>query len=124
MALIEINGKELKTPSKYDAQSSDIVDSGRNIAGYIVSDVVRYDVAKVIMEWNYLTVKEWSDILKIFNPKYGGAFINTVKYLDQCSGVYEERRMYPSDRKAGLINLDADGNPRGWQGCSISLVEV
>lgn len=124
MSLVKINKTVLKTPSSYDAQSSDIVDSGRNIEGYVVSDVIRYDVAKIEMKWNYLTVEEWSDILKLFNPKFGGAFINDVTYFDQCSGEVQTRRMYVSDRKAGLVNLDSDGNPRGWSGSSLSLVEV
>lgn len=124
MALIIIAGQEIKTPSSYNALSSDIVDSGRNIEGYIVSDVIRYDVAKVEMSWKYVTVKEWSDILKLFNPTFGGAFINTVTYFDQCSGTMQTRRMYVSDRTAGLVNLDKDGNPRGWSDSKMSLVEV
>lgn len=124
MSLVQIGTTTLKTPSTYDALSSDIVDSGRNIEGYIVSDVIRYDVAKVEMSWRYLTVKEWSDILKLFNPKYGGSFINPVTYFDQCSGTMQTRSMYISDRNAGLVNLDKDNNPRGWSDCSLSLVEV
>ncbi len=124
MNLITIAGQIIKTPSSYNALSSDIVDSGRNIEGYVVSDVIRYDVAKVEMEWKYLTVSEWSNVLKLFNPTYGGAFINTVTYFDQCSGTMQTRRMYVSDRTAGLVNLDKDGNPRGWSGSKLSLVEV
>lgn len=124
MSLIQIGETVLKTPSSYNAQSSDIVDSGRNVLGYVVSDVIRYDVAKVEMSWRYLTVQEWSDILKLFNPSYGGSFINTVTYYDQCSGEWQTRKMYVSDRKAGLVNLDKDGKPRGWSDCGLSLVEV
>lgn len=124
MALISIESQELKTPSSYTALSSDIVDSGRNIDGSVVSDVIRYDVAKVELGWKYLTVSEWSNILKLFNPQYGGAFINTVTYFDQVSGTMQTRRLYVSDRTAGLINLDKDGNPRGWSDAKLSLVEV
>jgi len=124
MALVNIAGQDIKTPSSYTALSSDIVDSGRNIEGYVVSDVIRYDVAKVEMGWKYLTVNEWSAILKLFNPTFGGAFINTVTYFDQCSGTMQTRRMYVSDRTAGLVNLDKDGNPRGWTEPKLSLVEV
>ena len=124
MALIQIAGVNIKTPSVYNGLTSDIVDSGRNIEGYIVSDVIRYDVAKVEMSWKYLTVAEWSRILKLFNPEYGGAFINSVVFFDQCAGTWKTRRMYVSDRKGGLVNLDANGNPRGWSECSLSLVEV
>ena len=124
MALITINGVALKDPSVYNALSSDIVDDGRNILGYLVADVIRHDVAKVEATWNYLTVAEWSTILKRFNPSYGGSFITTVTYFDQCTASMQTRRMYVSDRSAGLVNLDSAGNPRGWTECKLSLVEV
>jgi hypothetical protein len=125
MSLVQIGDKVLKTPSDYNALSSDIVDSGRNIEGYVVSDVIRYDVAKVEMSWRYLTVKEWSDMLKLFNPDYGGSFINTVTYFDQCTGKMRTKRMYVSDRTAGMWRRNPDtGEVMGYTDCSLSLVEV
>lgn len=124
MALVNVAGTALKEPSKYNGSTSDIVDNGRNVQGVGVFDVIRTDVAKVEMEWNYCTCAEWSGILKLFNPQYGGAFINSVTFFDQCKNGYETRQMYVSDRKAGLVSLNADGSPKGWQNCSLSLIEV
>lgn len=124
MALVTIAGVEIKTPSEYTALTADIVDSGRNVEGYVVSDVIRYDVAKIEMSWKYLTKEEWSAILKLFNPAYGGAFINTVTYFDQAACDWRTRNMYVSDRTGGLVSLSENGSPRGWSGCSLSLVEV
>lgn len=124
MALVTINGVSIKTPSEYNALTADIVSDGRNVQGVAVFDVVRTDVAKVEMTWNYCTCSEWSTILRLFNPIYGGSFINSVTYFDQCANGYVTRRMYVSDRKSGLVNLNSDGSPRGWSGCSLSLVEV
>ncbi len=124
MALVTIKGIALKTPSSYDALTADIVDDGRNVQGKGVFDIIRTDVAKVEMTWNYCTCAEWSTILKLFNPKYGGSFINSVRYFDQCANAYETRSMYVSDRKSGLVNLNPDGSPKGWSDCSLSLVEV
>ena len=124
MALVTIAGKAIKNPSEYNALTADIVDDGRNVQGIGVFNVIRSDVAKVEMTWNYCTCAEWSTILKLFNPVYGGAFINSVKFFDQCANSYVTRSMYVSDRKSGLVNLNPDGSPRGWSGCSLSLVEV
>lgn len=124
MALITVSGTALKEPSEYNALTADVVDNGRNTQGIAVFDVIRTDVAKVEMTWNFCTCAEWSRILKLFNPIYGGAFINPVTYFDQCANGYITRTMYVSDRKSGLVNLNPDGSPRGWSGCSLSLVEV
>ena len=124
MALITIAGTAIKEPSEYNALTADIVDNGRNVNGVGVFDVIRTDVAKVEAVWNFCTCSEWSAILKLFNPKYGGSFINSVTFYDQCKGAYETRQMYVSDRSGGMVNLNEDGTPKGWSDCSLSLVEV
>lgn len=122
MALININGVNLKDPSTYDAQSSTLVDGGRNTEGYFVGDVIRYDMAKVEASWRILTATEWSNILKLFNPTYGGSFINNVTFLDQVTNTYITREMYVSDRKSGM-KMVKDGQIY-YQNPSLSLIEV
>ena len=56
-SLVTVNGRELPEPSSYDATTSTIVDSGRNVQGKVVGSVVRHDVAKISLKWNYLTTK-------------------------------------------------------------------
>lgn len=124
-ALVSIGGYDLPTPSSYSGNTSDLVDSARNVRGYVVGSVIRHDVAKVVLSWRYLTVKQWSDILKKFNPKYGGSFYNNVTFFNQVTGDWETRLMYVSDRtSSGLIHLDPLGNPQGYQEPNLSLVEV
>lgn len=122
MALIRINGVDLKDPSTYDAQTSTLVDGGRNTEGYFVGDVIRYDMAKIEASWRILSDVEWSNILKLFNPLYGGNFINEVTFLDQVTNTYITREMYVSDRKSGIKIMN--GTKIYYQNPSISLIEV
>lgn len=120
-ALVTIGGYNLPEPSTYDAVTSTIVDSARNVAGKVVGSVVRSDVAKIELSWRYLTVEQWATILSLFTH----SFYNDVRYFSQSSGNYEIRTMYVSDRNAGMWRRDPQsGEILGWLNCSLSLVEV
>ena len=119
MALITVAGTILPTPSEYTAVQADIVDSGRNAQGVIVSSVVRSNVAKITMSWKYLTVAQWSAILQVFKAN----FENAVTYFDQLEGEYQTRTMYIGDRQGGLAQMK-NGQPVAWLNCGLSLVEV
>lgn len=124
-ALIRVGNYDIPTPSTYLGNTADIVDSGRNVEGRVIGSVIRHDVGKVEASWRYLTVKEWSDILKRFNPKYGGSFYNKVTFFNQVTATWETRTMYVGDRTTGgLIQLDKNGNPQGYVQCKLALVEV
>lgn len=114
-----------KEPSVYEGSTAGLVDGGRNAKGEFIGDVLRNDVAKVSLEWSFLTVKEWADICRYFDPKRGGKFINSVKFFNQSTGEYDTREMYVSDRKANMHRRDPKtGMVLGWVGCKLSLVEV
>lgn len=120
-ALVSIAGYNLPEPSTYDAVTSTIVDSARNVNGKVVGSVVRSDVAKIELSWRYLTVDQWATILSLFTH----SFYNDVRYFSQSSGNYEIRTMYVSDRNAGMWRRDPQsGEILGWLNCSLSLVEV
>lgn len=128
----------LPTPSDYDGQSSTIVDSARNSGGYIVANVIRSDVASISMRFNFLSVKQYSDMAKLFEPLYGGAFINYVYFFDIVKGDFNgqatatpddttNKKMYCGDRKVSFahIRLDpATGKPVGYEGVQLDLIEV
>jgi hypothetical protein len=87
----------------------------------VVGSVVRYDVAKVELSWKYLTVKQWSEILSQFKDTF---YVN-VRFFNQVTGAYDTRKMYVSDRQAGMWRRNPDsGEIMGWTSCSLSLVEV
>jgi hypothetical protein len=120
-ALVTIGGYDLPEPSTYSATTSTIVDSARNVAGYVVGSVVRNDVAKVELSWRYLTAEQWATILSLFTH----SFYNDVKFLNQATNNFDIRTMYVSDRQAGIWRRHPEtGAVMGYTSCSLSLVEV
>lgn len=120
-ALVTVNGTALPEPSSYEATTSTIVDSGRNAQGKVVGAVVRHDVAKISMSWNYLTAAQWATVLGLFTRN----FYCSVRFLNQATNTYETRQMYVSDRTSGMWRRSPNsGNVMGWTGCKMSLVEV
>ena len=120
-ALVSIGGYNLPEPSTYDAVTSTIVDSARNVSGYVVGSVIRSDVAKIELSWRYLTAEQWANILSRFTS----SFYNEVRFLNQATNNYETRTMYVSDRSAGMWRRNPEtGAVMGWTNCSLSLVEV
>lgn len=124
-ALVTVGGVALPEPSTYRANTSTLVDSGRNVQGQMIGSVIRDDVAKVELSWRYLTVEQWARIGKLFKSSSGGGFIRSVTFFDQTEGRYVTREMYVSDRKAGMWRRDpGTGAVMGWTDCSLALVEV
>lgn len=124
-ALVTVAGVALPEPSTYNASTSTLVDSARNVQGKMIGSVIRDDVAKVEMSWRYLSVTDWAKIGKLFKTSTGGSFINSVTFFDQTEGKYVTRQMYVSDRTAGMWRRNPDtGEVMGWTDLSLSLVEV
>ena len=120
-ALVSIGGFEFPEPSTYNATTSTIVDSARNVSGYVVGSVVRSDVAKVELSWKYLTAAQWASVLSLFT----NSFYNEVRFLNQATNSYTTRTMYVSDRTAGMWRRDPQtGAVMGYTNCALSLVEV
>ena len=120
-ALVSIGGFDFPEPATYTATTSTIVDSARNVSGYVVGAVVRHDVAKIEMSWKYLTAYQWSQILSLFTS----SFYNDVTFLNQVTNEYTTRTMYVSDRNAGMWRRNPQsGAVMGYTGASLSLVEV
>lgn len=120
-ALVTIGGYNLPEPSTYNAVTSTVVDSARNVRGVMIGSVVRSDIAKIELTWRYLSVRDWATVLSLFTS----SFINDVRFFNQATGNYEVRAMYCSDRNAAAFRRDPHtGELLGWTGCSLSLVEV
>lgn len=122
--LVSIGGYAVPSPSTYSATTSTLVDSGRNVQGYVIGSVVRDDIAKVEMSWNFISAEDWAALLSQFSPARGGSFYNNVTFFCQDTNAWETRQMYVSDRTASIYLRDAEGNIRGYTGASLSLVEV
>lgn len=120
-ALVSIGGFDFPEPSSYNATTSTIVDSARNVSGYVVGAVVRNDVAKIEMSWKYLTAQQWASILSLFR----NSFYNDVRFLNQTTNAYETRTFYVNDRQSGLWRRHpTTGAVMGWTNCSLALIEV
>lgn len=120
-ALVSIGNFDFPEPSTYNAVTSTIVDSARNVRGYVVGAVVRNDVAKIELTWKYITAQQWATMLSLFN----NSFYNDVRFLNQATNGYTTRTMYVSDRQAGMWRRNpATGEVMGYTGASLSLVEV
>lgn len=120
-ALVSIGGYNLPEPATYSATTSTIVDSARNVSGYVVGNVIRSDVAKVELTWRYLTAQQWANILSLFSA----SFYNDVRFYNQVTNSYDVRKMYVSDRTASIWRRDPEnGAIMGYTGASLSLVEV
>ena len=123
--LVSVGSYNFPEPSEYSGNTSTLVDSGRNVQGVMIGSVIRDDVAKVTLKWNYLTVDEWAAVNACFKQSAGGSFINNVTFFDQSAGTYQTREMYVSDRKADMWRRDPDtGEILGWTNCSMSLIQV
>ena len=120
-ALVTIGGVAVPEASSYNAITSTIVDSARNVEGKVIGNVVRHDVAKIELSWKYLTAQQWADVLSLFTY----SFYNDVRFMNQATNNYDVRTMYVSDRNAGMWRRDPKtGEIMGYTNCSLSLVEV
>ena len=123
-ALVTIAGHEIPDCSTYNGTVATVVDSGRNTQGVVVGAVIRENVGKVEMTWNFLTVEQWSDICALFDSTRGGSFMNEVEFFCPDMGGWITRDMYVSDRKAGVFMRNPDGSIKGLKSCTVNLIEV
>ena len=124
-ALVSVGDYDFPEPSSYSATTSTLVDSARNVEGFMVGSIIRDDISKVEISWKYLTVKQWARIQKCFSESSGGKFINRVSFFDQSAGGWVDKDMYVSERKSGMWRRSpVNGEILGWTDCSLSLIQV
>lgn len=98
MAMITVDGVEIKTPSSFSWGLQDVSDSasGRTQDALMHKNRISQK-RKISLSWNYPTPAEASAILKAFNPEYV-----SVRYPDAMSGMDETRTFYVGDRTAPM----------------------
>lgn len=122
--LKEIGNYKPPCPSTYVGTTSTVVDSGRNTKGVVIGGVVREDVGAISVTFEYIPVDVWAKILQQFDSRFGGSFYQWVTYYDQVTATTTKRKMYVGDRTtSGMHILDRKGNPQGWIGAKLELVE-
>lgn len=124
--LVTVAGTALPTPSTYVGTEATVVDSARNVEGYVVGAVIRESVAKVEMTWRWLSAADWANIMQLFNSAYGGSFYNNVTFYNQLAAGWTTRKMYVGDRTtAGAHTVNpATGEITGYTNPRLSLIEI
>lgn len=122
--LVTVGGKAIPEPSTYSATTATVVDSGRNVKGVFVGAIIREDTAKIELTWKFISAEDWANISKMFNSRYGGAFINPVNFYNQDTNDWETRNMYVSDRTAKLFLRNPDNTMRGYTDARLALIEI
>ena len=122
--LVTVAGVAIPEPSTYSATTATVVDSARNAEGYMVGAVIRDDIGKISMTWNFITVENWAKIMALFSTAKGGSFTNPVTFFCQDSGTWETREMYVNDRTANVFLRRSDGSIRGYTQAALNLIEV
>lgn len=124
-ALVSIGSYDLPEPSTYSGTIATIVDSARNAKGVTVGAVIREDVAKVELTWNFIKPEDWATMLQKFSSNYSGHFYNDVTFFCDLTNSWITRKMYVSDRTNGGVFLrNPDGSIKGYTGARIALIEV
>lgn len=98
MAMIIVDGVEVKTPSTFSWGLQDVSDSasGRTQDALMHKNRISQK-RKISLVWNHPTPAEASAILKAFNSEYV-----SVRYPDAMSGMDETRTFYVGDRTAPM----------------------
>lgn len=123
-ALVSIAGHDIPDPSKYSGTIATMVDAGRNAQGVTIGAVIRDDVAKISMTWNYIDAQDWADIQGLFSPSRGGSFYNSVTFFCSATNNWETRTMYVNDRTDNIFLRREDGSIRGYTGAALNLIEA
>lgn len=95
-----VDGVAVKCPSSYKWSLQDVSASDAGRSESVIMDKKRLaQKVKIVLEWQNISIKEASDLLKRFNPEY-----LQVCYLDIMSGLYQVKEFYVGDRSAPLYN--------------------
>lgn len=99
MALLNISGVDLPTPSDLKVGIQDIVKAERNTKG----DMIKEHIAtkgKLELSWSYLSA---ADLALIFTAVMPNFF--SVTYLDPQTNTMRTGTFYSGDRNAGMIDF-------------------
>lgn len=128
MAWIETaDGIALPTPAldSGNITISTLVDGGRNQNGNFIGQVIGDDKLKIEMTFNVLYPDEMMTLLRLFDRRYGGAFVNRFKVFDPRINDYAYYNMYVGDRSGFPYMVDkATGKPKFWRQVKANLIQV
>lgn len=104
---------------------STLVDGGRNVYGNFVGSVIGNDKLSIDLSFPNLSPEEFKNLLRIFDRRYGGSFVNEFKVFDPRENDWVVKKMYVGDRSGRPIRLDRKTcRPIKWADVKAKLVEV
>lgn len=128
MAWVETaSGIALPTPAlgSGTVTISTIVDSGRNTNGTFLGSVVGDDKLKVECKFAALSPEQMQNLLKIFDRKQGGSFVNTFRVFDPRVNGFVYLDMYVGDRSGSPYMVNSETmRPRFWKDVQANLIEI
>lgn len=117
MAMILVDGIEIKTPSGFTWGLQDITDSASGRTQDTIMHKNRIaQKRKLSLSWAAPTPAEVSAILQAFNPEYV-----KITYPDAMSGKNETRTFYVGDRSSP-VKMWTIGNKR-YESISFDVIE-
>lgn len=128
MAWIETaSGIALPTPAFGSGKTiiSTVVDGGRNTEGNFIGSVVGDDKLKIECTFKALTPEQMMNLLKIFDRKQGGRFVNTFRVFDPRVNDFVYMEMYVGDRSGTpyLVNPNTM-RPSYWTDVQANLIQI
>lgn len=122
--MVTVGDFAVPEPSTYSSTTSTVVDSARNAEAVQIGAVVRDGLAKVELNWSFISAADWASILAQFDIKRGGSFYNNVTFFNQDTNDWETREMYVSDRTAKVFLRNKQGGIKGYTDARLALIEV
>jgi hypothetical protein len=116
VALIEINGVALPTPTGFSVGTMDISKAERNANGNLIIERINTK-KKLSITYAYLNASDLSSVLTKVSPT-----TFTVKYLDPVSNSFQTAKFYSGDRNVGMI--DFFNNVPRYKDVTFELVQV
>jgi hypothetical protein len=117
MALINIDGVDLPSPSKFKIPNFDLdsEDSNRNELGVFQRDRVRQGIFKAEVEWKAITSSQLSTIKSATTPdNFQATILTEVGFVTKT--------MYAGDRNIEMVKYNDDYNKIRWD-VSCNLTE-
>jgi hypothetical protein len=115
MALLQINGVDLDTPSEYSVAVMDITQAERNAQGLMLIERIAQK-AKINVKYNYCDGATLASILTKIDPI---AF--NITYLNPKTNTFRTSSFYVGDRSVGMIDYQS-GVPR-YKDLSFDFIE-
>jgi hypothetical protein len=116
VALIEINGVAIPTPSEFSVGVMDISKAERNANGNLIIERINTK-KKLSLKYSYLSATNLSTVLSSISST-----TFTVRYLDPATNSFKSSKFYTGDRAVGMI--DFQNNTPRYKEVQFDLIEV